>query len=619
MLSAQGDVIYVGKARDLKKRVSSYFQKTAQSPRTQIMVAQVANIETTVTRTEWEALILENNLIKSLNPRYNIMFRDDKSYPYIMVSGAEFPQIRFYRGAFDKANDYFGPYATAWAVRETIGVLQKVFRLRTCEDTVFANRSRPCLLHQIRRCSAPCVGMIDAQAYALDIANAKLFLQGKPEEVLRGLQQQMEAAAAALEFEQAAVFRDQIQSLQRVLTKQYVVSESERDADVVAAYADGGAVCVNLVMVRGGRHLGDKSFFPSNAEGAELAEVLEAFLMQHYAEKQAPAVIVTNVDLGGDDAGVSIAAALAEHCGHPVQITSRAPGEIRNWLEMALQNAQLALAHRRRSDGAQAERLEALRSALGLSSEAQRFECFDISHTMGEAAVASCVVFDQGKMQSSQYRRYNMRDVTPGDDYGAMREVLSRRYGRIAAAWLGDGKAGIASTQPELQTADDADSDAMGEGKVPSGAGTMPDLILIDGGKGQVNAAAEILAELGLSGVPMVGIAKGEARKPGLEQLVFADRDETLRLPADHPGLHLLQQIRDEAHRFAITGHRSRRGKARVKSSLEEITGIGAKRRQKLLTHFGGLRGVLSASADDLATVDGISRELAQKIYAQLH
>lgn len=619
MLSAQGDVIYVGKARDLKKRVSSYFQKTAQSPRTQIMVGQVAAIETTVTRTEWEALILENNLIKSLSPRYNIMFRDDKSYPYIMLTGAAFAQIRFYRGAFDKANDYYGPYATAWAVRETIGVLQKVFRLRTCEDTVFANRSRPCLLHQIRRCSAPCVGMIDEQQYARDIANAKLFLQGKPEEVLRGLQQQMDAAASALEFEQAAVFRDQIQSLQRVLTKQYVVSESERDADVVAAYADGGTVCVNLVMVRGGRHLGDKSFFPSNAEGADLGEVLEAFLMQHYAEKQAPAVIVSNVDLSGDDAGVSMAVALAEHCGHPVQITSRATGEIRNWLEMALQNAQLALAHRRRSDGAQAERVEALRSALALPADAGRFECFDISHTMGEAAVAACVVFDQGKMQSSQYRRYNMREVTPGDDYGAMREVLARRYGKIAAELLGEAKPGHASAELRAQTLDAAHTEGTGDEKLPGGAGGMPDLILIDGGKGQVSAAAQILAELGLRGVPLVGIAKGEARKPGLEQLVFPDRDETLRLPADHPGLHLLQQIRDEAHRFAITGHRSRRGKARVKSSLEDISGIGAKRRQRLLTHFGGLRGVLSASADDLAMVEGISRELAQKIHRELH
>lgn len=582
MLNAQGEVIYVGKARDLKKRVSSYFQKTAQSPRTQIMVGQVAHVETTVTRTEWEALILENNLIKSLSPRYNIMFRDDKSYPYIMVTGHQFAQIRFYRGSFDKANDYYGPYATAWAVRETIGVLQKVFRLRTCEDTVFANRSRPCLLHQIKRCSAPCVGAIDAAAYARDIGNAKLFLTGNPEAVLHGLQQQMEAAAAALEFEQAALFRDQIQSLQRVITKQYVVSESERDIDIVAARADAAMVCVNLVMVRGGRHLGDKSMFPSNAEGADLSEVVEAFLMQHYAEKQAPGVIVSNVDLVEN--GEVIAAALSQHAGRSVRLTHRATGELGHWLAMALQNAERALAQRRLSDGAQAQRLEALRTALSLTPEAQRFECFDISHTMGEAAVASCVVFDQGKLQSSQYRRYNMRDITPGDDYGAMREVLARRYG-----------------------------------KVSSGEGALPDVIFIDGGKGQVSAAAEILAELGLTGVPLIGIAKGEARKPGLEQLVLPERETPLRLPADHPGLHLLQQIRDEAHRFAITGHRSRRGKARVKSSLEEITGVGAKRRQKLLTHFGGLRGVLSASADDLAMVEGISRELAVKIYAQLH
>jgi excinuclease ABC subunit C len=609
MLNAQGDVIYVGKARELKKRVSSYFQKTALSPRTQIMVGQVANVETTVTRTEWEALILENNLIKSLSPRYNIMFRDDKSYPYIMVTGVAFPQIRFYRGSFDKANDYYGPYATAWAVRETIGVLQKVFRLRTCEDTVFANRSRPCLLHQIKRCSAPCVGHIDAAAYARDIGNAKLFLEGKPEEVLRGLQQQMEAAAAALEFEQAATFRDQIQSLQRVITKQYVVSESERDADIVAAYMDGGSVCVNLVMVRGGRHLGDKSFFPSNAEGADLAEVVDAFLLQHYADKQAPSVIISNVELGGqaNEAGEAITAALSQHAGRRVRLTSRATGESHNWLDMALQNAQRALAQRRLGDRAQTERLDALRAALALPAEAQRFECFDISHTMGEAAVAACVVYDQGKLQSSQYRRYNMRDITPGDDYGAMREVLSRRYGKLTG------------TEPISEGEGEPDKAGFAGGKAPSGERAIPDVVFIDGGKGQVSAAAEILADLGMSGVPIVGIAKGEARKAGLEQLVFPDREQTLRLPADHPGLHLIQQIRDEAHRFAITGHRNRRGKARVKSSLEEITGIGAKRRQKLLTHFGGLRGVLSASADDLAMVAGISRELAQKIYAQLH
>jgi excinuclease ABC subunit C len=586
MLSTQGDVIYVGKARDLKKRVSSYFQKSSLSPRTQIMVGQVASVETTVTRTEWEALILENNLIKSLSPRYNIMFRDDKSFPYIMVTGHAYPQIRFYRGALDKSNNYFGPYATAWAVRETIGVLQKVFRLRTCEDTVFANRSRPCLLHQIKRCSAPCVGTIDVADYARDIGHAKLFLAGKPEEVLRGLQQQMEAASAALEFEQAAVFRDQIQSLQRVITKQYVVSESERDVDIVAARTEGGMVCVNFVMVRGGRHLGDKSLFPSNAEGAEMAEVVEAFLMQHYADRQAPSVILSNVELGEgeQDGGAAIAAALSEQAGRKVQIKSRATGELGHWLTMALQNAELALAQRRTSDGVQAQRLEQLRASLSLPAEAQRFECFDISHTMGEAAVAACVVFDQGKLQPSQYRRYNMREVKPGDDYGAMREVLARRYGKVSA-----------------------------------GEGVLPDLVFIDGGKGQVGAAAEILNELGVSGVPIVGIAKGEARKAGLEQLVFPDREETLQLGADHPALHLIQQIRDEAHRFAITGHRNRRGKARVKSSLEEISGIGAKRRQKLLTHFGGLRGVLSASADDLAMVEGISRELAHKIYAQLH
>lgn len=582
MLSAAGDVLYVGKARDLKKRVGSYFSKSDHGPRIQHMISQIQGVDTTITRSEAEALLLENNLIKSLAPRYNILFRDDKSYPYIMLTGHVYPQIRFYRGAFDKKNRYFGPYPNAWAVRESIQILQKVFQLRSCEDSVFSNRSRPCLLHQIKRCSAPCVGAIDTQAYAADVANAALFLQGKEDEVVDSLTTKMHAASDQLEFERAAIFRDQIGSLQRVLTRQFVSGDSGRDADVIAYHAEGDAVCVNLVMVRGGRHLGDKSFFPQHAEGAESVEALEAFVTQHYAERAIPPLVVLN----GEVEAVALGELLSEQSGHPVQVTIRPTGERRSWLEMALQNARSALAQRVSQEVAQEVRLQSLQSALDLATSVQRIECFDISHTMGEAAVASCVVYDKGKMQSSEYRRYNITGIEPGDDYAAMRNALTRRYRRLAE---GDEE------------------------------GMRPDLILIDGGKGQINVAAEVLAEFGLSDIPHFGVAKGEERRPGLEQLVPSGAGLAICLDKTHPGLHLIQQIRDEAHRFAITGHRGRRAKARTHSSLEDISGVGAKRRQRLLATFGGLRGVHSASIDDLARVEGISRALAEKIYQQLH
>lgn len=580
MLSGAGDVLYVGKARDLKKRVTSYFQKTDLGPRIQMMVGQIAQIETTVTRSEAEALLLESNLIKSLNPRYNILFRDDKSYPYIMFTGHRFPQIRFYRGAFDARHHYYGPFPSAWAVRETIQILQKVFRLRSCEDSVFSNRSRPCLLHQIRRCSAPCVGLISDDDYKHDINNANLFLQGKENEVIEGLSQRMTNAADALEFESAAAYRDQINTLQRVLTKQFVANESQRDTDIIACLSEAGQVCVNLVMIRAGRHLGDKAFFPQNADDADGASVLEAFIGQHYAAQLVPPLIVVNQEVDAE----SLAALLAEQAHHPVSILTRPSGERRNWLTMAVSNAQLALAQKLASEAAQETRLAALQAALEASVNVQRIECFDISHTMGEATVASCVVFDHGKMQNSEYRRFNITGITPGDDYAAMQDVLLRRYRKLAA----------------------------GEGK-------LPDLILIDGGKGQVSAAKAVLEEVGLSHLVMVGVAKGEARKAGLEQLIFPDGREPLALGSEHPALHLIQQIRDEAHRFAITGHRGRRAKTRVQSRLEDIVGIGAKRRQKLLSQFGGIKGVMSASIDDLALVDGISRGLAEKIYRELH
>ena len=580
MLNAKSDVLYVGKARDLKKRVSSYFQKTQQSPRIELMLTQVATIKTTVTRSEAEALILENNLIKSLAPRYNILFRDDKSYPYLMLSGHVYPRLGFHRGALDGKNRYFGPFPHTGAVRESIALLQKVFRLRTCEDSVFQNRSRPCLLHQIRRCSAPCVGLIDGDNYAADAKNAELFLQGREDDVLQALGRKMQSAADLQRYEQAALYRDQIQALASMQQKQYAETSTGGDADVIACVEAGGSTCVNLVMVRQGRHLGDKSFFPQNAEGRSVTEVLHAFIAQHYLNRQVPPVIVSGAEFDTQE----LEAALTQQAAHPLLIVVRPQGQRRAWLEMAQKNAQLALAQRLSHASNQEGRLAALREALGLPDAVQRIECFDISHTQGEATVASCVVYDRLDMRNSEYRRYNIAGIQAGDDYAAMRSVLQRRYEKISR-----------------------------------GEGVVPDLILIDGGKGQVKVARDVLAEQGLSDIFLFGVAKGEGRKPGLEQLICADAKRSIQLERDNPGLHLIQAIRDEAHRFAITGHRARRGKARVTSSLEGISGIGAKRRKQLLARFGGLKGVMGASIDDLAQVQGISRKLAEKIYQELH
>jgi excinuclease ABC subunit C len=568
MLGKGGDALYVGKARDLKKRVASYFQKTLQSPRIQMMVSQVASVEVTATRSEGEALLLENNLIKSLAPRYNILFRDDKSYPYLMVTGHRYPRLGFHRGAKDRGNRYFGPFPHAYAVRESIQLLQRVFRLRTCEDTVFENRSRPCLLHQIRRCTAPCTGKIAPEPYAEDVAHAMLFLEGREDDVIRALNEKMNAASEAHRYEEAAGYRDQVRALSRIQARQYVESNRGVDADVVACAIDGAIPCVNLVMIRGGRHVGDRSFFPSNAEGATLQEVIAAFLEQHYLDQPIPEMVVTSEPVELEN----------------VNVVNPSHGERRVWLDMARKNALLAIAQRVRDRATQEGRLVALREALGLPEGAQRIECFDISHTMGEATVASCVVYDRQQMQKSEYRRFNIRDVTPGDDYAAMRQVLARRYERIAA-----------------------------EG------GKIPDLILIDGGKGQVGAARAALSDLGLHQACIVGVAKGAERKPGMEELILESEERSLQLAPSHPGLHLIQQIRDEAHRFAIVGHRARRAKTRTTSMLNEIPGIGAKRRQALIEHFGGLRGVQAAAVDDIAKVTGISRPLAERIYKHLH
>jgi excinuclease ABC subunit C len=570
MLGAQGEALYVGKAGDLKKRVGSYFQKHDQSPRIRMMLAQVASIEVTATRSEPEALLLENNLIKSLAPRYNILFRDDKSYPYLTLTGHRFPRLGFHRGAKDRAGRYFGPFPHAHAVRESIQLLQRVFRLRTCEDSVFENRSRPCLLHQIRRCTAPCTGLVTGAQYAQDVKSAELFLQGREDDVIRMLTDKMNAASDARDYEQAALYRDQVRALARVQARQYVESERGVDADVVAVVAEGGMACVNLVMIRGGRHVGDRSFFPQNAERATTAEIAAAFIGQHYLEQPAPPLV-----LASEPVEIEIPGA---------QLLAPQQGERRVWVEMARKNAGLALAQRAREKSTQEGRIVALREALGLPESAQRVECFDISHTMGEAAVASCVVYDRHAMQKSEYRRFNIRGVTPGDDYGAMRQALARRYERVAAE-----------------------------------NGRVPDLVLIDGGKGQVNAARAALAELGMNDVAVVGVAKGPERKPGLEELIVEAEGRSLTLPPEHAGLHLIQQIRDEAHRFAIVGHRARRGKARTTSALSEIPGVGDRRRQRLLAHFGGLQGVQAAAVDEIAKVEGMSRALAERIYRHLH
>jgi excinuclease ABC subunit C len=574
-------VLYVGKARDLKKRVASYFQKTGSlAPRIQLMMTQVGGLETTVTRSEAEALLLENNLIKSLSPRYNILYRDDKSYPYIILTSHSFPRLGFHRGSLDKTHRYFGPFPNAGAVRESIQLMQKVFRLRTCEDTVFANRSRPCLLYQIKRCTGPCVGLISETDYSEDVKSAELFLQGREDEAADRFEERMHRAAAEQAYEQAAGYRDQIRSLSKVRETQFVTSSRGVDADIVALAATGGLICVNLVMVRGGIHRGDKSFFPQNAQDQDEQIALEAFLTQHYVNRDVPPAIIVNRPVEA----AALEELLSQQAGTKVQINANPAGERRIWLRMAEKNAELAIAQRLAAHATQETRLTALQQALGLADNVRRIECFDISHTMGEATVASCVVYDGAAMQPGEYRRYNINGVEPGDDYGAMRQVLDRRYRKIVE----------------------------GEGK-------LPDLILIDGGKGQVSTAFGVLAELGLSDLPMIGVAKGEERKAGLEQLIFPDRNEPLRLASDHPGLHLIQQIRDEAHRFAISGHRNRRAKARNRSTLEEIVGIGAKRRQRLLSRFGGLKGVASASVEELAQVEGISTGLAEKIYQQLH
>ncbi len=616
---AQGQVLYVGKARDLRKRVSSYFHKDHGGTRIGVMVGRIARLETTVVRSEAEALLLENNLIKALNPRFNILFRDDKSYPYLLLTGSpeegrvpasaaqRFARVAYYRGSVDRRHRYFGPYPSAWAVKETIQLVQKVFRLRTCEDTVFANRSRPCLLYQIRRCSGPCVGLVSGEDYARDVRDAEAFLRGEADAVLEEMQQRMMAHAEVLAFEQAAQVRNQISALSRVLHRQSVdessFSATDRDVDILAVKVQGGRACVNLAMVRGGRHLGDRAYFPAHVEegvawSGEAAEaevpveqqVLEAFLAQHYLSQVPPPLLVLS-----HAAPAPLLEALSTAAGVRVRAVHQPREQRRAWLDMAVTGAELALARLLAEEGSQRERTRALAESLDLDAsdlDRLRIECFDVSHTAGEATQASCVVYEAHAMQPAQYRRFNVEGVTPGDDYAAMRQVLQRRYARLA--------------EPAQEGA-------------PSSA-RLPDLVLVDGGRGQVSVAREVFGELGLDLSVIVGVEKGEGRKVGLEELVFADGRQKVALGRDSAALMLVAQIRDEAHRFAITGMRAKRARVRTGGSrLEDIPGVGPKRRARLLQRFGGVRGVASASVEDLASVEGVSRELAEEIYRALH
>ncbi len=595
-------VLYVGKAKDLKKRVSTYFLKNVSSPRIAMMVAQVLRVEITVTRSEAEALLLENNLIKTLNPRYNILFRDDKSYPMLRFTGHDFPRMAYYRGAVDKKGQYFGPYPSGWAVKETIGVLQKVFRLRSCTDSIFNHRTRPCLQHQIGRCSAPCVGLNDTAGYALDVNNAAKFLRGKAQDVLDEMQARMHQHAEVLEFEQAATVRNQIAALSKMQHQQGMDNQGDQDVDIIAVVKVGELVVLNLAMVRGGRHLGDRPYRPGHADGADLPEVLSAFIGQHYEGIAIPPVLIVNVALDAEDK-TTLETILSVKAERKVTLLHKPQGVRRLWLEQAQRNAEMAAGRFIAEQGTTIDRLQQLAEVLGLDGGSGergddnddptqrtglyslRIECFDISHTAGEATQASCVVFDQINIQPKQYKRFNITGITGGDDYAAMQQVLQRHYGRLAAA-------------------EDA---------------RLPDVVLVDGGKGQVAMAKGVFEKLGIDTHLIVGVAKGEGRKVGLETLIFADGREPLELPHDSPALMLVALIRDEAHRFAITGMRAKRAKARQASSLDEIEGIGPKRRKALLSRFGGLRGVMEAGAEDLATVEGISEDFARKLYAQLH
>jgi len=579
MLNADGEVLYIGKAKNLRRRVTSYFTR-ASNRRIASMVAQVGGIEITATHTEAEALLLENNLIKEHKPRYNVLLRDDKTYPYLFLSDEAYPRLAFHRGARRAKGRYFGPYPSASAVRETLQLLQKLFPVRQCEDSYYRNRSRPCLQYQIDRCTAPCVGLVSSEDYAPDVRDTELFLEGKASDVIERWVARMEQAAEQLEFEEAARLRDQISTLRSVQEKQYVSGE-RGDLDIVAVAAEAGVASVQLFLVRQGRNLGNKSLFPRTGDGAEPSEIASAFIAQYYLGRAVPQQILVNVE--PEDRAL-LEESLSLQSDHRVRIQARPRGERARWMEMAVENAGLALATRLASTSSAQKRLMALQAALDMEEAPMRMECFDISHTQGDQTVASCVVFVGGVPHKADYRRFNISGITPGDDYAALRQALERRYKRVLA-----------------------------------GEGRLPDLLLVDGGLGQLSSAVAIISEIGIDGLQVLGVAKGPDRRPGMEQLFLLGRSGPLILPPDSQALHLVQQIRDEAHRFAITGHRQRRAKVKTRSVLEDIAGIGPKRRARLLQQFGGLQGLARAGVEDITTVEGISKRLAQEIYAAFH
>ncbi len=581
MLSAERVILYVGKARNLRARISSYFRTRGAGPKQQALMRHTADIEFTLTHTEGEALILENNLIKQHRPRYNVLLRDDKSYPYIYISTQDpFPRLAFYRGGRKGDGRYFGPYPSAGAVRQSLNLLQKLFQVRQCEDSFFRNRSRPCLQYQIKRCTAPCVGLVSQQAYAQSIEHAILFLQGRAQDVIDTLVEKMEQASQRQDYESAIQYRDQIKTLRQVTAHQYVDGD-DGDLDILAAAVGGGQACVQVFFIRGGRNLGSKSYFPRIHRDAGAAEVLGGFLSQYYLQRTAPAVVLLSHPVE-ELALIQQALRERQHCS--VSLLHRVRGQRAKWLEFARRNVAQGLAAALSSKSGMQRRLQALVQAFDLDETPQRIECFDISHTGGEDTVASCVVFGPQGPLNEEYRRFNIRDINAGDDYAAMHQALTRRYTRLIKE-----------------------------------EGRLPDLLLIDGGKGQLKQAHEVLSALQLEHIRLLGIAKGPGRRPGLETIFLSNNPAPIILPEDSAALHLLQQIRDEAHRFAVAGHRHRRGRRRRQSTLESIPGIGPKRRQKILKQFGGLQQVRRAGVEDLASVDGISHELAQKIYNAFH
>jgi excinuclease ABC subunit C len=580
MLAADGTILYVGKARHLKNRVSSYFQGRAHSEKTQVLVGQVARVEVTVTASETEALLLEFNLIKRHRPRYNVLLKDDKSFPFIHLTAHEFPRLEYFRGTRKDRGRFFGPYPSSVAARESLLLLQKLFRLRPCEDTYFANRSRPCLQYQIHRCTAPCVGFMTKEAYAQDVADATKVLEGRNDEVVADLRRRMDDAAERLQFELAARLRDQIAMLKHVQASQSVSRIAGRDTDAVAIAGAGQEFCVSIVFLRGGRNLGSTNYFTRGGLGGEV-EALAAFVEQYYLAREAPSEILVNRPM--EDVDV-LEAALGERSGHAVRIRSNVRGTRARWLDMARANAELGLKMKAASRTGLAEQFEALGVELGTESTPRRLECFDVSHTMGESAIASCVVMGPEGPVKSDYRRFNLRDLTPGDDYAGLRQAVERHFTRVAR-----------------------------------GESPVPDVLLIDGGPGQLNVVLEALARVGVEPAVTVGVAKGADRRPGQERLFLAGREAPLILPPDSPASRLIQRVRDEAHRFAIAGHRKARDRTRRESWLEEIPGLGPARRRELLKAFGGLQGVRQASVEDLAKVHGISRELAGRIYERMN